>query len=211
VNDQSGNPVVGAVACVPTKPNIPCATSDPSGTLTLEFPYAPSLDDDAVSVTDSGYIGGVALITDGQLPGGFYTLGGYGPILWTTAYATMVLGTEAGFTVSSTTTGYVVVESHVAGATATISPAAPSGAVYTDGSGDPDPTATSTAAGGEIYFGNVTPGHVAITVMLNGQQCTDGQVGSDVIGGVWATQGSESADAYVVAGSVTHEVQVFCP
>jgi hypothetical protein len=206
VTDETGSAVGSAQACVPTETDVACATTDVTGAVTLEFPIPPgtTVDYDAVAVTAPGHLGGVTLITNSQA-----VLGGFDPVVWTQDYAAQILGSDAGFPVPSATTGYVLVESLAAGATATIAPAG--SAVYLDGSGNPDPTLVATSASGAILFGNVPPGRVAITVTLDGQSCGDGEPADGLLAGVWPAVGSESVDAYVVAGALTESVYVHCP
>jgi hypothetical protein len=206
VTDETGSAVAGAQACVPTDTTIACATTDPTGALTIAFPIpaGSAVDYEAVSVAAPGYLTGVTLIANSRA-----VLGGYDPVAWTADYAAQILGSDAGFAVPSTTTGYVLVDSLVPGAVATIAPAG--SAVYLDGSGTPDPTLVATSTSGGVLLGNVPPGRVAITVTLNGATCAGGRTGDGTVAGVWPAVGSESVDAYVVAGGLTESVYVHCP
>jgi hypothetical protein len=143
-------------------------------------------------------------------------------VLYDLATATTELGTQAGFAFPSTTTGYLVIGGAIQGVTATISPAGASGPVYGDDNGIPDPTLTSVAASGLIFFGNVAPGRVSVTAHLtNGvsQACwdttnpswpsTSGPT-SVLDEGDWPATGNASVDAFIVAGAWTMSVGVEC-
>jgi hypothetical protein len=213
---QTGSGIAGAQVCVPTNSEVACATTDGSGDFTLEFPVSRTANYYAASAIADGYLEAVVLGEDDMIDG-LTTVGGSSPFLMTSDFATQLLGSDAGFTVPSSTTGYLFVRATsstpagigpVAGATATISSAAT--IVYADGSGNPDRALGSTSETGGIYFGGVTPGQVSVTVTSEGVQCISDGSNLEVVG-VWPPTGSASVDAYVVAGAITENVNVFCP
>ena len=213
---QTGSGIANAQVCVPTNSAVACTATDGSGNFTLVFPGS-ALVNNAVSATAEGYLAAVTLGENGTTVtsmGTATTVAGGTPLLMESAFAAQLLGSDAGFTVPSTTTGYLVVRalgttagSAIAGATATISPAAT--VVYADGSGNPDRALGSASQSGVIYFGGVTPGQVSVTVMYDGVPCTSD--GSDnVVVGDWPPTDGASVDAYVVAGAITEGLLVNC-
>jgi hypothetical protein len=207
----SGAAIPGARVCVPAESGVACAISDATGTYTLQFPVVltePTHPTSFVASAD-GYLSESSLGDCGQAGDG-YSIGAWGFRMRSTSSAMAALGTNAGFTFPSTTTGYLIVRTgNAAGAIATVSSAAPSPAVYGNAANEPDRSLTSVQPEGWIFFGDLAPGRVSVTVTRNGRPCT--AYSPDLLAGDLPPTGSATVDANIFAGTLTDDVWVNCP
>jgi hypothetical protein len=207
----SGDAIAGARVCVPAESGVACAISDATGTYTLQFPEVltePAHPTSFVATAD-GYLSESTLGNCGQAGDG-YSIGGWGFRMLTTSSASATLGTNAGFTFPSTTTGYLIVHTRNAtGAIATVASAAPSPAVYGNAANEPDRSLPSVQPDGWIFFGNLAPGRLSVTVTRDGRPCT--AYGPNLLAGDLPPTGNATVDANVFAGTLTDDVWVSCP
>ena len=192
-----------------------CTTSESDGTYDFNVVLPEGMSLLSQVTTATGYLGRENLLDENPGSNNDYqvfwqNLGG----LYATADATTLLKTQAGFTYPSPTTGFVRV--FVSGATdnnipatATISPPSGTGPVYTNGSGDPDPSVTDTLQGGQFYFGNLAPGTYAVTVQAASMTCSSFD-GASTINGEWPPAGGETLRVHITAGAMTTGLEVDC-
>jgi hypothetical protein len=195
-------PIAGATVCVLDRPDIGCITADQEGSYTFTLPPTDKSGLHAVHFSAPGYLGRVRPAGDTWWPGSVTLL--------SHAEAEAKLA-KAGF--SYPPRGSAFIELHlfdgslprgVAGATATLSPASGSGAIYGGEDHLPDRTLTATSATGIVFFGNIAPGRVTINVAAGDRTC-----GTYDVSGTW--RGSANALAIPVApDAVTDGVTLWC-
>ena len=221
VDFKTGAPVAGAQLCVHGLPGEPCATSDATGAYAIDIAVPDGISQVAQITTASGYLGREAQFVEHPDADGsgnrfvvWEDLGG----IYSAGDATTLLATQAGFTYPTTTHGFLRIRvsgSTVAStpaATATISPASGTGPVYTDDTGTPTPSLTSTIAGkqGEIYFGDLAPGTYQVTVRSADHSCSV-VVGGGLVLGDWPpTASGATLTAAVSANTLTWGLFVNC-
>ncbi len=159
-------PLANAQVCIVDHAEIPCAHTDGSGSYTIALPAWTTTLPIAINITATGYLGFTGLVTEGpvgvtwidQVP------------LRTTADATTLLATQAGFTYPASGKAFVMLSifhqsgGAYVGATATLSPASGFGPVYVAADGTPTPSLTAVSTDGYLLFGGLTPGRLEITV-----------------------------------------------
>ena len=157
--------------------------------------------DSALVTTADGYLGRENdMAEDSAAPDYFW---GDAPRLFSTAAATTLLSTHAGFTYPSSTTGFVeVIRQHGVGIRKCaerdrdFSPAGPTGAAVDGGSdadATPDLALTATpgnAGDGLIYFGDLDAGHLPDHGPIRGRDVHQHLWGGSTINGEWPPVGS---------------------
>jgi hypothetical protein len=214
VMDQTtAHPIGGAQICA--EGSAMCTTAENDGTYDFNVTLPEGMSLLSQVTTATGYLGRENLLDENPGSNNDYqvfwqNLGG----LYATADATTLLKTQAGFTYPSPTTGFVRVfvsgaTDNLIPATATISPSGGAGPVYTNGSGDPDPSVTDASKGGEFYFGNLAPGTYAVTVQAASMTCSSFD-GASTINGEWPPAGGETLRVHITAGAMTTGLEVDC-
>jgi hypothetical protein len=205
---ETAGGIGSAMVCVVGQSDVPCVETAPTGSFALGVPLSATTENIAVGVSVDGYLDGIVL---GETGSGSAQVTPPTLVLMSNAVETNVLGSDAGFTTSQSTSGYLEVQltgTNLTGATATLTPASGT-TVYGDASSIPNKALTSTSASGTIFFGNVTPGTVAVTVKLTGKTCTATGSGSALLPGDWAST-TATAAAQVVPAALTDGVEVTC-
>ena len=130
------------------------------------------------------------------------------------SFETTLLGSDAGFTYPDATHGFMFVKVYgpttgvgAAGASVTLSNGA--NAVYTGSDGTPDPELTATTTSPVVLFGNLAPGPVELTVTAPGMTCTV-QTGG-ILEGDWPPMATgATAAAEIAPAALTDNITVFC-
>ncbi len=207
----AGSPTPPCASRVWPKPG--CTPTAIDGTFATELTY-PSAPTNVTQVTTAdGYLGSVFLSgwTSNEAIYASVTL-------LTTADATTLLQSQAGFTFP-TQTGFVEIfvgtgndGSAAVGATASIPPASGAGPVYLDATGTPDPTLTSATSSGLVLWGNLEPGDDEVTVTDTGKACTafTGGQTPPVTSGYFAPTGGATVGVAVAESALTASPDVVC-
>jgi hypothetical protein len=197
-------PIASARVCILERPAIACATTDAEGNYTMTLPPFDAPASFTVTFTAAGHLGRVRAAGHDWWPVGV----GLRPDEAAAAEAT-----RAGFSHPPRGTGFIEVRlfdggvaKGLAGATVTLSPASGMGPIYVDPAFAPDRSLTATSSSGYVWFGNVAPGRVTITVSATGKRCDTAGFTS----GIWLDSGPNVISVPVVADSITDDVVLWC-
>jgi hypothetical protein len=197
-----GAGIAGAQICAGHPDPLDCATTASDGTYALAVTFLPGNVDAVFTATATGYLG----MTDAWHD---VTSAPQGPgqlALFTDAYATSYLGTEAGFTYPDTTHGFVRVfvgigntSTAFEGAAVRIAAGAAQGPVYTQNGFVPTPGLTATTSDGLVLFGGVAPGRFTVIVTAaTGHTCAPVAVYG------WPSSTASAVDGFAVAGAISN-------
>lgn len=178
---MTGDKIADATVCLWATPPTNCTTTDTAGAFALSG--VPALSDVGIVITKAGHVrtniflhspstnligGTVGIITDAIGQKKCATGGGTWPLQGTGIV-------EIGSFVPS---GNMVLPAAMV--TVTLGPKSGVGPVYLGADGYPDTTLSSTSAEGGVFFLNVTPGNVVLSMTMAGKKCvipTDGWAG----------------------------------